>query len=123
MREERRLLSDEAWARIVEAKLDGGICAACGRTLDVREPVWRRRVVPRREWTSYFSEVNGWAFVGRECATPDVLRETEGREPVTCRGCNREMHIAPAPGPRPTVCSNRCRKGVQWRRSKGGRLS
>jgi len=120
MRDATEPASDAAWERLLEVKRDGGMCAACGRALDVGEPVWRRRVVPRRDWTSYFSEVNGWAFVGRECATPELLRKTERREPVTCAGCGRSMHIAAAPGPRQRICSFRCRSTAQRRRATGG---
>ena len=119
----RPMTHDERDAAIFEAKKEGGICAACGRVLSTDEPVWQRRLDVRRDWGSYFSETHRWAFVGRECAAPDALEESEGREPVACEGCGRGMHYPVARRLRATVCSERCRVTVQRRRSKGGQPS
>ena len=123
MREERRLLSDEAWARIVEAKRDGGICAACGRVLSDDEPVWRLRVASRLGWSSHFSQTYRWVFVGRECATPETVEASDGGTPVPCGRCGRGLHVAVGPGRGTTTCSIRCQTAVQRRRSRGGQPS
>ena len=99
------------------------MCAACGRVLAADEPVWRERLASRRGWSAYFSETHRWAFVGRECAAPETLEESEGREPDACAGCGRGMHYPVAQNRRATVCSTRCRLTVQRRQSKGGQLS
>jgi len=101
--------SDEAWERILDAKLYGGMCAACGRALDAGEPVWHQRLDMRLRWGASFEETYRRAFVGRECAAPELLRETEGREPVACRGCGRPMYVAAQSLRRPALCSRRCR--------------
>jgi len=121
--ERRRPTEEERDATIFAAKKEGGICAACGRVLSTDEPVWQRRLDVRRDWGSYFSETHRWAFVGRECAAPDALEESEGREPVACEGCGRGMHYAVARRRRATVCSPRCRVIRDRRRSKGGQPS
>ena len=115
--------AEEPEAVIMKAQKEGGICAACGRVLSTDEPVWQRRLDVRRDWGSYFSETHRWAFVGRECAAPDALEESEGREPVACEGCGRGMHYAVARRRRATVCSSRCRVIRDRRRSKEGEPS
>jgi len=123
MSDESQLMSDAAWERLLEAKHDGGLCAACGRMLDADEPVWNRRLQIRRTWDVYFAETVRWGLVDRECATPEVLEASEGRETVACKGCGRAMHYTPAQMRRAAVCSARCRLTVQRRQSKGGQLS
>ena len=121
--ERRRPTEEERDATIFAAKKEGGICAACGRVLSADEPVWQRRLEVRRDWGSYFSETHRWAFVGRECAAPDALEESDGREPIACEGCGRGMHYPVARRLRATVCSHRCQAAVQRRRSRGGQPS
>jgi len=121
--ERRRPTDDERDATIIEAQREGGICAACGRVLSADEPVWRERLASRRGWSAYFRPASRRALVGRECAAPDALQESEGRAPVACEGCGRGMHYPVARSRRATVCSERCRVTVQRRRSKGGQPS
>ena len=115
--------SDVAWERLMEAKQRGGTCAVCGRKLDVGEAVWRQRLKIRRNWGAYFGETGRWGLVGRECAAPELLAASEGREPVACGGCGRGMHYPVARSRRATVCSVRCRTREQERLSKGGQPS
>ena len=81
--ERRRPTEEERDATIFVAKKEGGICAACGRVLSTDEPVWQRRLEVRREWGSYFSETHRWAFVGRECAAPDLVISSSTWMPLT----------------------------------------
>ena len=118
--ERRRPTEEEPDAIIIEAQREGGICAACGRVLAADEPVWRERLASRRGWSAYFRPASRRALVGRECAAPDALEESEGREPVACEGCGRGMHYAVARRRRATVCSPRCRVIRDRRRSKEG---
>ncbi len=121
--ERRRPTEEERDAIIIEAQREGGICAACGRVLSTDEPVWQQRLEVRRDWSWYFRVTHRWAFVGRECAPPEVVRESEGREPVACEGCGRGMHYRVAQNRRATVCSHRCRVIRDRRRSKEGQPS
>ena len=121
--ERRRRTEEEREAAIFEAKKEGGICAACGRVLAADEPVWRERLASRRGWSAYFRPASRRALVGRECAAPETVEESEGREPVACRGCGRGLHYPVARSRRATVCSTRCRATVQRRQSKEGQPS
>jgi len=117
----RPMTHEERDAIIIEAKKEGGICAACGRVLSGDDPVWRERLASRRGWSAYFRPAYRRALVGRECATPEILEANEGQEPVACLGCGRGIHYAGAPASRrSTVCSARCRVTMYRRRSKGG---
>ena len=118
MSDERRVPNhEEPDAVIMKAQKEGGICAACGRELSADEPVWRRRMASRLGWGSHFRPASRWAFVGRECAAPEVVRESEGGEPAACGGCGRGMHYPVARNRRATVCSARCRLTVQHGRA------
>ena len=119
----RPMTHDERDAAICAAKKEGGMCAACGRALSADEPVWRRRMASRLGWGSHFRPTSRRALVGRECAAPETLEASEGREPAACAGCGRGMHYPVARSRRATVCSTRCRLTVQRRRSKGGQPS
>ena len=124
MRDERRVPNhEERDATIFEAKKEGGICAACGRVLSTDEPVWQRRLASRAGWGPHFGPAYRWVFVGRECATPEVLEASEGRAPVACAGCGRGLHVAVGPGRDATTCSTRCQVTMYRRRSKGGQPS
>ncbi len=122
------MTDDERDAVILKAQREGGTCAACGRELSDDEFVWRQRLSSRAGWGSHFRVAYRWAFVGRECATPEIQGANEGanegQAPVACLGCGRGIHYAGAPASRrSTVCSRRCRATVQRRRSKGGQPS
>jgi len=119
--EPRPMTHEEREAAIVEAKRDGGMCAACGRGLTASEPVYRRRLAAREGWSAYLQPVYCWAFVGRECATPEVREASEDEEPVAYAGCGRDIYHAGAPASRRVVaCSQRCRVTIVRRRAKGG---
>ncbi len=119
MRDERRRPTEEERdATIFAAQKEGGICAACGRVVAADEPVWRERLASRRGWSAYFRPAYRRGLVGRECAAPETLEASEGREPVACEGCGRGMHYPVARSRRATVCSPRCRVIRDRRRSK-----
>ena len=112
--------ADEAWERILDAKLYGGTCAACGRELDAGEPVWHQCLELPTRWGTSSEETYRRALGGRECAAPELLRESEGREPVACLGCGRPMYFAPTTRRPASLCSRRCRTPEASRRSPEG---
>ena len=123
MSDERRVRVDDGdeltRARIHAARLEGGICAGCGRTLADGEPVWWtafpvRGVYGRRETLR--------AAAGRECAPPALLRETAADEPRRCAGCGREIYYGHGSRPRArALCSQRCRSQHEAARTREGR--
>ena len=103
----RQVLAEEERARIQVATRRGGLCAGCGRTLADDEPVWWATFVLSGV---YGRRVRRWVPVGRECAPPEVLRATEGREPEPCIGCGRAIHYgATTRRGQLAACSRRCR--------------
>ena len=89
------------------ARRDGGLCAVCGRALGPDEPVW---------WASfalhgpYARRARRWGPVGKECAPPDLVRETEAEGPEACLGCGRGVYYGSTSHPRDrALCSGRCR--------------
>jgi len=103
------------------ARRDGGLCAGCGRALADGEPVWWARLALRGAygWISH-----RWGPAGRECAPPETLRATDGREPARCVGCGRGVYYESAPPPRraPT-CSKRCAGRYRMARAREARGS
>jgi hypothetical protein len=99
----RRVLGQADVARLFAARSMGGTCAACGRALAGDEPIWMERldiVDAGRRVGSYR------APVGRECASPELVRESET---AACLSCGRGIHYGPTPRPRDLVlCSKRC---------------
>lgn len=115
----RRALTEEERARMLEARYSGGLCAGCGRALADDELVWR---APFALPGAYGSISHQWGPAGRECAAPEVLRETEGREPVPCTGRGRGVYYRSGDALRrvPT-CSKRCAGRYQTARARARR--
>ena len=122
MSDERRVRADDEderrRARIHAARHDGGLCAGCGRALAADEPVW---------WESFTAADRGararlWAPVGRECASPELLRATAGKEPAWCRACGRGVYRRAASRAQDRVlCSRLCRQRYAAARAKEAR--
>ena len=121
-------LTEEERARIQAARNRGEICALCGRALVAGETLWHQRVLTafgysnsRRPSRMRRSVPVYWqAPVGRECASADTLRETEGRPPATCAGCGRPFYPSPHVARRPASCSRRCDDRHRRARAKEG---
>ncbi len=118
----RRVLSEEARARIQAARRDGGLCGLCGRALADGEPVWMERV----EVGPYHSGRGAiyWRTpVCGACASPAFRAETDGTAPERCAGCGRPIYYgATARGRRVALCSKRCSRRyhvVRAREAKG----
>ena len=115
----RRPLTEEERARLHAVRAQGGICALCGRTLAADEPVWVVRVDAYGDGRAYWR-----APVGRECAPPGLLSETEGLVPERCAGCGLAMYyLASYPRRRMALCSKRCDYRYRVARRKEARGS
>ncbi len=121
----RRLVTDEQRERLHLARRRGGRCAACGKALHPREPVYWQPVVVdidrsalglRRYTTSRE------APVGTECASPAFLDEAAAWPPERCAGCGRGVYYrVPRPGRRRVVCCTYCRNRADAaERARGG---
>ncbi len=116
----RRTVTEEERARIHAARAWGRMCALCGRELATDETVWLENVDVGRVCGA---KARSWqAPVGRECASPETVRETEDEEPEPCAGCGRGV-LGRAPTVRRQVvaCSTRCRNRGGVQRGKGRR--
>ena len=108
-------------ALILAARRDGGLCAGCGRALGPDEPVWW---APFALSGAYGRVSRRWGPVGKECAPPDLVLETEGKEPERCAGCGRGVYYQPVDRrPRRATCSKRCAGRSQVARRKEARGS
>jgi hypothetical protein len=102
----RRLTTQDEREQLYAARYRGGICSACGRTLDEGEPVYWEQV--------NVGTVGGYtnrpqAPVGSECISPAFLEETEDRESERCAGCARPVYYRePRRGRHLAICSKRC---------------
>ena len=113
----RGVLTEEERARIHAARKWGGMCARCGRTPAPDEPVWLERTVVGR--SSLGKTLSWWAPVGRECATPETVRATEGDVSEACGGCGRGVYQVPGHAlRRATACSKRCAARASTARAK-----
>ena len=113
----RRVLTEEEKAVAQAARARGGMCALCGRALGADEPVWIERVDAYGGGGAYWR-----GPVGRECASPAFVSETEGTMPVPCAGCGRGVYARYAhPRSRAVTCSRRCRSRAAHRRAREAR--
>jgi hypothetical protein len=110
----RRLTTEEQRERLHRGRRAGGMCGVCGRTLGDVEPVYWERFVIDLDWSAerdlgrYVTTLE--APVGVECASPDFLKETEGREPGRCADCGRGVfYRVPRSIRRRVACSWLCR--------------
>ena len=112
---------DRHRALLYAARRDGGICAGCGRALADAEPVWWAPFMVRGP---YGRLSRRWGPVGRECAPPELLLETEAAGPKPCLACGRGVHYGSTAYPRDFVlCSGRCRNRYEGARAKEARGS
>jgi hypothetical protein len=112
----RRLATEEQRERFHLARRRGGLCAACGRSLEDDEAVYVERFTLRPE-----TGRQTWSYgpVGAECASPERVREAEQAEPERCAGCGRAMHYRLTSARRQTaICSRRCRGRALYKRPK-----
>lgn len=123
----RRLTTDEQRQWLALAKERGGICAACGRTLDDGEPVFIERLevelkpltAPGAVWAR--KTVNRDAVLGKECASPKFVARTSRLPSEPCEGCGRPVFYAvERAGRSHTFCSRRCASHVRWNVAGGG---
>ena len=84
-----QVMTEEERERFHAARRQGGMCAACGRTLDAVEVVYREAFTIAIDGRRRTPAVGP---VGAECASPELLRQVEGSEPERCAGCGRGVH-------------------------------
>lgn len=104
----RQLVTEEDRQQFQAARRTGGVCAACGRPLADGESVWHERFVMLGSPRAVY-----WATVGRECASPELLAETEGTAPEPCIWCGRPVHysldpVKPGNARTRALCCRRC---------------
>ena len=119
----RRPLNQEERTRIKAARYYGDACSACGRALSGDEPVWIDRLYVGAGYDGR-GAVYWLGPVGRECASPELLRATEGHEPRRCANCRRAVYYrSEHPLRRLVMCSRRCGVRAATAQRKGGRVS
>ena len=111
---ERWARTDEQIERMHDARARGGRCAWCGRALDDGETVYLERFLTGerriRQQGTGAPRSAAQAPVGAECASPELLAETAGRESEPCAGCGRGVYYGAVRGSRRrrALCSRRC---------------
>jgi hypothetical protein len=125
--EGRRLTTDEQRERLYAARRRGELCTWCGRTLAENELVYVERVeVSLKPFTGPSTRrarrmVRCDALVGAECASPELVRRMEGREPERCEACGRPMYYAVTRATRyQAICSTRCTVRAAYAKRKAG---
>jgi hypothetical protein len=115
--ERLRVVTEEQRERFHTARNQGGMCAACGRTLQAAEAVYHEQFflgvkrLPKRNVTVYASASYG--PVGAECASPELLQQTDGVESEQCAGCGRPVYYRSTRSARgQALCSRRCGRRV-----------
>ncbi len=113
----RRVETQEALDRLHLARKRGGLCAACGKALHPREPVYWERVVVDidrsaiglRHYTTAFE-----APVATECVSAAFRTAMSGQPAEPCAGCGRGVYYrVPNPRRRRAACCQRCRVRAQ----------
>ncbi len=111
--EPRRVVTQEALDRLHLARRRGGQCAACGKALHPREPVyWEPLVVDidrsalgLRHYTTTLE-----APVATECVSATFRSAMSGQPAERCAGCGRGVYYrAPNPRRQRPACCQRCR--------------
>jgi len=110
---ERWARTDEQIALMYEARRRGGRCCWCGRSLDDGETVYFERLLIGERQRRPDGPVTHWSAgrepVGIECASPELLAQTEGQTPERCAQCGRGVVYPQARSTRHQVtCSHRC---------------
>ena len=109
----RQIMTEEQRERLHEARNHGGMCAACGKALADYETVYVERFVvdtrKLRARSETGSRSSAQAPVGIECASSELIQETEGQTPERCAGCGRGVFYRAASSKRHrALCSKRC---------------
>jgi predicted RNA-binding Zn-ribbon protein involved in translation (DUF1610 family) len=109
----RRLVTEEGRERLRIAKRQGNLCAACGRTLDADEPAYVEQFTfdkgNLRDRRALAQAASVQAPVGIECASPELLQQTEGQTPEPCAACGRGVFYRVSNSRRQRIlCSLRC---------------
>ena len=125
-----RIETDEQLARLHDARKRGGVCAWCGRTLAVGEPIYVEQVpVDVKPFTGkslwkFRRTVGRDAPLGAECAAPELVRRMEGQEPEYCEACGRPIYRTMVRASRVRVaCSKDCRNRLSRGRRATGEAS
>jgi hypothetical protein len=108
----RRLTTDDQRQWLARAKEYGGLCAACGRTLDDGETVYLEPVEVELKVSSSWSRrtANRDAPLGAECAARDFVERAARSVIDPCEECGRPVFYAIERTVRAhTFCSKRCR--------------
>jgi hypothetical protein len=123
---ELRLTTDEQREQLYVAQQVGGLCAACGRTLNTGEAVYIESVrlelkpltAPGAQWSR--TAVRRDAPLGRECASAEFLARTESLSVELCGWCERPVyHEIHRMGRTLVSCSKRCAFRVRTGRGRG----
>ncbi len=107
----RRLATEEALDRLHLARKRGGLCAACGKALDPREPVyWEplvvdidRSAIGLRRYTTTLE-----APVATECVSATFRTAMSGQPAERCAGCGRGVYYRDRHRRQRALCSTRC---------------
>jgi len=110
---ERWARTDDQIERMQAARHQGGLCAWCGREIADGETVYVERFLVGTRRDRPHGPVRHraitYAPVGRECASPELLRETEGQDPERCASCGRGVFYRQSqPLRQRATCSRRC---------------
>jgi hypothetical protein len=108
-----QVTTEEQREQLHAARNHGGSCARCSRTLGDGETVYfesflvdTRKLRARSETGS---ATISRAPVGIECASPELLEQTEGQAPAPCVGCGRGVYYGAGHSRRHrALCSRRC---------------
>jgi hypothetical protein len=121
-----RVTTTEERERFNRAREDGGLCAACGKTLGDDEPVYIDQVLLDRNAFAASGARWGQALVprdaplGAECVSPKLLARLDGRESERCEGCGRPVYYAKERAQRRrAACSQACRNHAERAARRG----
>jgi hypothetical protein len=110
----------ERWARtqdqvdrMHEARIQGGLCAWCGRNLHPDETVYVERFLVGTKQLlrpgAARHRTSTHAPVGVECASQELLDQMNGRTPEPCTSCGRGVfYRRRQPTRQQASCSRRC---------------
>jgi hypothetical protein len=103
---DHRLTTQAHHDRLRRAQVSGRLCAACGRDISDRETVYIELFKDER---TFIRRAAVWAPVGIECASTELLEQTQDQEPVRCAWCGRGVYYRLLnPRRHRAVCSRVC---------------
>ena len=113
--ESLHVTTEEQRERLYTARREGSLCAACGRTLSADETVYIERFA-----VVGVHAASVHAPVGVECISPELLQETERKQPERCAGCGRGVYYRTTYSARHrALCARPCaNRVIVARRSK-----